>query len=197
MIEENFSTLEQLDAGLDTIRQSPQNSGQVELIVRRPNAGEREVLDTAELDLATGLTGDNWLERGSRKMSDGSAHPDMQLTLMNSRAIALVARTKDRWPLAGDQLYVDMDLSVENLPAESKLRIGTAVIQVTAQPHTGCRFFAARFGADATRFVNSREGKLLRLRGLNARVLQGGTVRVGDLVTKVQAAAMGAGESRP
>src|SRR3954453_1464127 len=107
MIEENFSTPEQLEAGLDAIRQSPKDSGRVELIVRRPNSGEREVLDTAGLDLAAGLTGDNWLERGSRKMSDGSAHPDMQLTLMNSRAIALVARTKDRWPLAGDQLYVD------------------------------------------------------------------------------------------
>ncbi|HEY2893262.1 MAG TPA: hypothetical protein VGJ16_03590 [Pirellulales bacterium] len=185
MIEENFSTPEQLDAGLDAIRQSPQDSGRVELIVRRPNAGEREVLDIAELDLAAGLTGDNWLERGSRKMSDGSAHPDMQLTLMSSRAIALVARSKDRWPLAGDQLYVDLDLGEDNLPAGSKLRIGTAVIQVTAVPHTGCRFFAARFGPDATRFVNSPEGKRLRLRGLNARVLQAGTVRVGDLAIKV------------
>jgi MOSC domain-containing protein YiiM len=185
MIEENFSTPEQLEAGLDTIRQSPQDSGRVELIVRRPNAGEREVLEMAELDLAAGLMGDNWLERGSRKIADGSAHPDMQLTLMNSRAIALVARTKDRWPLAGDQLYVDMDLSEDNLPAGSKLRIGTAVIQVTAVPHTGCRFFAARFGPDATQFVNSREGKRLRLRGLNARVLQPGTVRVGDLAIKM------------
>jgi hypothetical protein len=185
MIEENFSTLEQLEAGLHTIRQSPKGSGQVELIVRRPTAGQREVLDMAELDLAAGLTGDNWLERGSRKMSDGSAHPDMQLTVMNSRVIALVAGTKDRWPLAGDQLYIDMDLSVDSLPVGTKVRIGSAVIQVTAEPHTGCRFFAARFGPDATRFVNSPEGKRLRLRGLNARVVQAGTVRSGDLATKV------------
>jgi hypothetical protein len=155
------------------------------MIVRRPAVDEREVLEIGELDLEEGLRGDNWRARGSEMTADGSAHPDAQLNMMNSRVIALLAQDRERWQLAGDQLYVDLDLSAENLPPGSRLAIGSALIEVTALPHTGCKKFAERFGADATRFVNSSAGKELKLRGVNAKIVQPGVVRVGDAIRKV------------
>ena len=178
-------TTEELESGLEKIRQASKDAGVLELIVRRPATGEREVLDQAELDPAAGLVGDNWRTRGSSQTSDGSSHPEMQLNIMNARVTALVAQTRDRWPLAGDQLYLDMDLSAENLPAGTRLALGSAVIEVTAQPHLGCKKFVARFGLDAMKFVNSGPGKELRLRGLNAKVVEAGVIRVGDLATKM------------
>ncbi|HUL24637.1 MAG TPA: MOSC domain-containing protein [Streptosporangiaceae bacterium] len=175
----------ELHAGLDHIRESPPDNGVVELIVRRPAVDEREVLAVGSLDVAAGLTGDTWQARGSTRTADGSPHPGMQLTVMNSRAALLVAQDPGRRMLAGDQLYVDLDLSPANLPAGTRLAVGSAVIEVTAQPHLGCAKFAARFGKDAWRFVNSRAGRELRLRGLNARVVASGTVRPGDPIRKL------------
>ena len=178
-----------LEAGLDRIRQSPADGGILELIVRRPATGQREVLPAAELDPASGLVGDNWRTRGSGSTPDGSAHPDMQLNVMNARAIALLAGSRDRWPLAGDQLYVDLDLSTANLPPGTRLALGGAVIEVTAVPHTGCAKFTQRFGQEAMKFVNSPVGRPLNLRGINARVLQAGPIRAGDVVRKLPEAA--------
>ncbi|HYL98916.1 MAG TPA: MOSC domain-containing protein [Blastocatellia bacterium] len=176
---------EELEAGLDWIYQSPKNEGPLELIVRRPRVEEREVLHEGRLDLVEGLAGDTWRIRSSSKTSDGSAHPHMQLTVMNSRAIALVAQHRDRWPLAGDQLYADLDLSEENLPPWTRLQIGSAVIEVTDQPHTGCKKFVARFGIEAMKFVNSPLGRKLNLRGINTRVVEPGLIRVGDIARKM------------
>jgi len=139
----------ELEAGLDAIRQSPKDEGVIALIVRRPKVDAREVLEEGELDLVEGLVGDTWKVRGSSRTPDGAAHPDMQLNIMNARVIALLAREKDRWPLAGDQLFIDMDMSSENLPPGTRLALGSAVIEVTDQPHTGCKKFVSRFGFDA------------------------------------------------
>jgi len=177
-------TMDELAAGLDEIRQSPKDEGVLEMIVRRPRTGEREVLEEGELDLIEGLVGDNWKTRGSSRTVDGSSHPDMQLNIMNSRVVALVAQNKARWQLAGDQLFIDMDLSIENLPPRTRLTIGSSVIEVTAQPHTGCKKFVARFGLEAMQFVNSPIGKQLHLRGINAKVVQPGVIHVGDMVKK-------------
>lgn len=171
---------ERLEAGLDQIRDSPHDSGRLVLIVGRPAVGERALPAEAVLDQAAGLAGDNWLARGSRYTPDGSADRQRQVTVMNARAAELVAGGTDRMPLAGDQLYVDLDLSLENFPPGSLLAVGQAVLQVTEAPHLGCAKFVERFGAEAMRFVNSRVGRQLRLRGLNARVAVPGTVRVGD-----------------
>ena len=176
-------SMAQLEAGLDHIRRSPSDNGSLMMIVRRPSVNERELLTEAQLDCNEGLVGDNWRTKGSWSTLDGSAHPDMQLTIMNARVIDLVAQGKDRWPLAGDQLYVDLDLSDANLPAGTRLAIGSAVVEVTAVPHTGCRKFMARFGRDAVKFVNwSPE---LHYRGINAKVVEQGTIRVGDYVRKL------------
>lgn len=173
-----YPTLDELNAGLADIAASPKDEGEVRLIVRRPGVGKREVVAEAELSETAGLVGDTWKTRKTRQ--GGAAHPDTQLNIMNARAIALVAGSDDRWPLAGDQLYIDLDLSDDNLPAGTQLAIGTAIVEVTAEPHTGCGKFSERFGVDATKFVNSKEGRRLRLRGINARVVQPGTIRVGD-----------------
>jgi hypothetical protein len=178
-------TSEELEAGLEHIRQSPKDHGVVELIVRRPQVGEREVLGEGTLDVAVGLVGDNWGVRGSSRTADGSSHPEMQLNIMNARVIDLVAQERERWPLAGDQLYVDLDLSAANLPPGTQLALGSAVIEVTPEPHTGCQKFVARFGPDAMKFVNSPARKELRLRGINAKVVQPGVIRVGDVVRKL------------
>jgi hypothetical protein len=173
-------TAEELAAGLDTIGRSPRGTGRVELIVRRPGVGEREVVPVGELDPIVGLVGDTWNQRASTRTADGSPHPDMQLNIMSAAAVALVAGDRDRWPLAGDQFYVDLDISEEALPAGTQLRLGTAVVEITDQPHLGCAKFTQRFGLDAMRFVNSPEGRAVRARGVNARVVTAGVVRAGD-----------------
>ena len=178
---------EELEAGVDQIRAAPAEDGVVELIVRRPAVDEREILDEGELALDVGLVGDTWNARGSSRTPDGGPHPEMQLNIMNARAIELIAGSRDRWALAGDQLYVDLDISGANLPPGTRLALGSAVIEVTAQPHTGCTKFSARFGSDAWRFVNSEVGKELHLRGINAKVVQPGTVRCGDKIQKLSA----------
>ena len=179
-------TTAELEAGLDEIRRSPKDAGTLELIVRRPRVDEREVLEEAELDPSGGLVGDSWIVRGSSRTPDGSAHPEMQINIMNARAIALVAQDRERWPLAGDQLYLDLDLSGENLPAGTRLALGDAVIEVTAPPHTGCKKFVSRFGLEAMKFVNSGVGRELNLRGINARVVRRGVIRVGDVARKIR-----------
>jgi hypothetical protein len=181
----NHLTMSELEAGLDDIRRAPKDEGVLELILRRPVINEREILEEAELHQTDGLVGDSWKRRRSTSTPDGSPNPLMQLNIMNSRVAALVARTKDRWQLAGDQLYLDLDMSEENLPADTRFSLGSAVIEVTSPPHLGCQKFVARFGREAMKFVNSPLGKQLHLRGINARVVQGGIIRVGDVARKI------------
>ena len=183
---------EQLEDGLDHIRDAPVGQGRLEMIVRRPALGEREVLEVGELDTVCGLVGDTWAQRSSRRTGDGSAHPDRQVTLVNARAVALIAGSRANWPLAGDQLYVDLHLGTEELPPGTQLRIGDAVVEVTDQPHTGCAKFTRRFGLDAMRFVNSDAGRRLNLRGINARVVVPGTISTGDAVLSFRTGPIGA-----
>jgi hypothetical protein len=181
-MSERFLSRADLEAGLPKIGRSPKDVGVLALIVQRPAVDERMVIETGTLSVESGLIGDNWKSRGSRMTADRSAHPEMQLNIMNARAAALIARDPDRWSLAGDQLYVDLDLSSENLPAGTRLRVGRAVVVVTTIPHRGCRKFAQRFGHDALKFVNSEVGKRLNLRGINAKVVEGGEIEVNDPV---------------
>jgi hypothetical protein len=177
-------TLAELEAGLEVIRQAPHEQGSIELIVRRPRSGEREVVDVGEFDLVDGLVGDSWRGRVNPRTADGKPHPETQVNIMGVRAIALISPDRSRWPLAGDQLFVDLDLSPDNLPPGTQLEIGTALIEVSAEPHTGCAKFIQRFGLDAAKFVNSKVGRALNLRGINARVVRGGIVRVGESARK-------------
>lgn len=178
-------TREQLDTDYAAMDASPQNGGTVELIVARPEADQRSLLNEAELNTEVGLVGDSWLARGSSSTDDGSANPEAQLTLMNSRIAQLVAGDKAHWPLAGDQLYVDLDLSIDNLPPGQRVRIGEALIEISALPHTGCKKFMARFGEDALAFISTPTGKANRMRGVNCRVIEAGRIRVGDRLEKV------------
>ena len=178
-------SMPELEAKLDHIRQSPKDAGELKLIVRRPAEDAREVLAEGQLDTEVGLVGDNWGSRPSSRTPDKTAHPDMQINIMNARVIALLAQTEDRWALAGDQLYMDLDLSKANLPAGTRLELGDAVLEVTEQPHTGCGKFVERFGKDAMKFVNSTLGRELCLRGINAKVVQAGVIRKGDVAKRV------------
>lgn len=175
---------DELNAGLDDVLASPSDDGTIEMIVSRPEVDEREVRDEADFAVGEGLVGDNYVARGNHRTDDGKAHPEAQVTLMNSRSIDLVsAGDRSRWPLAGDQLLVDFDLSVANAPAGTRLQVGTVILEVSEKPHTGCAKFSARFGIDAARWVNSRDD--VRLRGINAMVVQAGTVRSGDTISKL------------
>lgn len=184
-----YLTMEELEAELEAIRAAPADGGTLELIVRRPAEGEREILEEGELDPAHGLAGDRW----GRSRPGRVLNPATQITIMNARVTAAVAQGRERWPLAGDQLYVDLDLSEANLPSGTRLTLGSAVLEVSAEPHTGCKKFVERFGMDAMLFVNSPAGKALRLRGANASVVRAGVVRVGDLATKLGSPAAAGG----
>jgi hypothetical protein len=176
-------TRQRLDGHLDFLRDAPADAGTLTMLVRRPEIGARELLAEGVLDEADGLVGDNWLSRATRRAVESGRHLEAQLNVMSARMVSLLARTDDARALAGDQLYLDLDLSVANLPTGARLAVGeSAVVEVTAKPHNGCRKFLDRFGADAVEFVNSAVGKELRLRGLNARVVRGGPVRPGDAV---------------
>lgn len=184
-----------LEAGLEHILNSPKDEGALKMIVRRPQENEREELAQGQLDTALGLVGDNWARRGSKRMADPTQpHPDMQLNLMNARVLGLLSPAREGWPLAGDQLIVDLDLSQSNLPPGTRLAIGGAVIEVTAQPHTGCKKFAERFGVEALQFVNAAGRRDLHLRGINAKVVQSGPVTRGDSLLKLRVASCCCGQ---
>ncbi|MCI0810036.1 MAG: MOSC domain-containing protein [Chloroflexi bacterium] len=178
-------TLADLEAGLDHVRDSPKEQGVLELIVSRPEEDAREVMELADLDTKLGLVGDTWQDRPSARSADGKAHPDMQITIMNSRVAALVAQDKKRWQLSGDQLFTDLDLSVENVPPGTRISVGSAILEATDQPHTGCKKFSARFGVDALKLISSPTGKELQLRGINAKVVRSGEIKPGDTVKKL------------
>ena len=176
---------EELEQGLEHIKASPRDNGELKLIVYRPDVDQRHSVDAGILDEEHGLVGDNWLTRGSRHMPDGGPDPEMQLNIMNSRVAELVADGAERMPLAGDQLYLDLNLSGENLPPGTQLQLGEAILEVTEPPHTGCKKFAARFGNDAIVFVNSGYGRTQNFRGICAKVAKGGAIRVGDVAIKL------------
>lgn len=169
----------ELEAGLAKILQSPTEVGVLHMIVRRPAVEKREVLEQGELHPDFGLVGDCWNTR-----SGDTPDPDTQITIMNARAVDLVAQSQEHWPLAGDQLFIDMDLRPENLPTGTRLAVGAAVLEVTAVPHNGCKKFSDRFGIEALKFVNSAHGKGLRLRGIYAKVVQAGEIKSGDEVRR-------------
>lgn len=175
-------TISELEAGIDRVLDAPADSGSLSLIVRRPSEGVREVLAVGQLDLAEGLLGDRWKLR--TETAEGGPDPYNQINVMSARAISLIAGEPERWQLAGDQLYLDFDISADNVPSGSRIAIGETVIEVSEIPHTGCQKFSQRFGGDALRFVNSEAGRKLRLRGFNARVIVPGTIRTGDTVHK-------------
>ena len=183
---ERRPTIDELEAGLDHVRQSPVDRGPLRMIVRRPDVDQREIAAEGMLDVGAGLVGDSWQARGSTRTPDGGPNPAAQVTVINARVLALLAQSEERWPLAGDQLVIDIDLSAENLPPGARLALGAAVLEISDEPHTGCAKFAQRFGRDALRFVSTKTAMQLRLRGVNTRVVQSGAVRVGQMAVKLE-----------
>jgi MOSC domain-containing protein len=175
-----------LEAAFDHLRAAPADVGTLDMIVRRPEPGAREIVADGVLDVADGLLGDNWLSRATARAIADGRHLEAMITVMSARMVGLLGDTLGVRALAGDQLYADLDLSHDNLPAGARIAIGDeAVLEVSAKPHTGCKKFLARFGEDAIAFVNSEAGRRMRLRGLNARVVHGGAIRLGDAVRRL------------
>jgi MOSC domain-containing protein YiiM len=177
-------SLDEIKEGLSEILQSPKDRGILRAIVIRPETDARVSLERCELSPEGGVHGDNWAKGCWMSLPDGRPHPDVQVTIMNARTLALIAQAQERWPLAGDNLVVDLDLSGDNLPAGTRLSAGSALLEITPVPHNGCKKFAERFGIDATRFVNSRDGKQVHLRGIYARIVEPGVITVGDTIEK-------------
>ena len=175
----------ELQDGLSEILASPKDDGRLEGIVVRPARHKRMEPERCEVSLDGGLQGDHWAKGCWKTTEDGKPHPDVQICIMNARCIALIAQDRANWAPAGDNLFIDMDLSPENLPVGQRLALGSAILEITAEPHLGCAKFIERYGKDACVFVNSRAGRANRLRGVYARVAQDGAVTVGDSVTKV------------
>jgi hypothetical protein len=182
----DLQNIEVLDAGLGNILNSPNDDGRLEMIVVRPQKKQRETREACLLTRAQGVDGDHWSRGCWKKLADGSPDPDVQIAIMNSRCLDLLATSKERWPLAGDNLIVDMDLSTTNLPPGQRLSLGEVILEITAVPHTGCKYFSERYGVDAVKFVSTPKAKDLRLRGVYARVIRDGVVKVGERVKKVK-----------
>jgi len=178
-------SLDELNAGLAEILASPKDAGVLRAIVFRPAEGERRDVESCDISLALGVHGDHWAKGCWKSTEDGRPHPDVQICIMNSRCIQLIAEERSNWPPAGDNLFIDMDLTPENMPPGTRLGIGSAVLEITATAHNGCNSFIQRYGRDACVFVNTGEGKRLRLRGIYGRVVQDGLVKVSDRVTKL------------
>jgi hypothetical protein len=178
-------TFGELQEGLSEIMRSPKDRGTVTAIVIRPETDARVSLRQCELSPDGGVHGDNWAKGCWMSLPDGRPHPDVQVAIMNARAIALIAQDEARWQLAGNQLLIDLDLSRDNLPPGTRVSVGPALLEITAVPHKGCKKFAARYGVDATRFVNSRDGLRLHLRGIYARIVERGVVTVGNVIAKL------------
>ena len=177
--------LNDLLAGLSYVRAAPANQGVVEAIVVRPESEKRVSPEACEVSAELGVHGDHWAKGCWRSLPDGSPAPEVQIALMSARVASLISPDRRRWPLAGDNLIVDLDLSEQSLPVGRRIAIGEVVLEITAVPHTGCRKFSERFGSDAVKFVNSSEGKSLRLRGVFGRVVEPGSIRTGDAIRKL------------
>ncbi len=183
---EKHLTAEEIEQVMPLVLASPNDEGRVEMIVRRPKTNKREVVESGVLDILQGLVGDNWLTRGSSRTDNGLGHPQMQLNVMNYRFAVLIAGSRERVPLAGDQIFVDLDLSAANLPSGSRLAIGDAVIEITAVPHLGCKKFVERFGLEAMKYANSEFGRKHNLRGVNAKIIQSGQIKNDDRITRFE-----------
>ena len=182
MIHKDMQTLRQ---GSEYINDAPSDNGVLKMIVARPAEDQRTEMEEAILDIPNGLVGDNWKQRGSSRTDDGSAHPDMQITMMNSRVVEVICQDVSDWKLAGDQLYVDFDLSEANMPAGTRIALGEAELEVTTQPHTGCNKFSDRFGIDALKFISDKAGRASHMRGIYLKVTKNGSIKKGDIVTKL------------
>ena len=178
-------TLAELEAGLPEILQAPKDNGTLAAIVIRPEPARTGGTGKLRSQPEAGYAGDNWASGCWKTTYDGAPHPDVQICIMNARCIALIAQDRGNWAPAGDNLFIDMDLTPDNVPPGTQLAIGTAVIEITDTPHNGCESFIARYGRDACIFVNTREGKRLRLRGIYGRIVRDGRLAVGDSARKV------------
>ncbi len=174
-----------IEKRMDWVLAAPADVGRVEMLVVRPAVNQRESLDQVMFSAQQGVFGDNWLASCWKKLPGGESDPQVQVAIMNARMIEVLTRDKTRWPLAGDQLFVDFDLSVNNLAVGDRLQVGAAVLEITAEPHRGCGKFKRRFGMAALAMVNSAQGDARRLRGVYARIVSAGEVRVGDGVRKI------------
>lgn len=179
---------EELMAGLPHILAAPKDEGALKAIMVRPQSEARQDVDSIHVSLAGGVEGDHWAKGCWMSTEDGKPHPDVQICIMNARCIDLIAGGRDNWAPAGDNLFIDMDLTPDNLPPGTRIAVGAAVLEITATPHNGCAKFIERYGRDACVFVNTGEGKRYRLRGIYGRVIQDGRVSVGDTVTKLRQA---------
>jgi MOSC domain-containing protein YiiM len=175
----------ELQQGLPFILAAPQDDGVLRSIVERPSHGERLTPKASEVSLARGVHGDHWEKGCWRTTEDGKPDPDVQICIMSARCIELIAGSIENWPPAGDNLFIDMDLTPANMPPGQRFAIGTALFEITGVPHNGCDQFIARFGRDAVLFVNTGDGKRLRLRGIYARVIKDGRIAAGDRVAKL------------
>jgi hypothetical protein len=179
-----YVTTQEIKHRMPWVLDSPRDNGIVRLIVVRPQTDQRDVIEQAHFSPAAGVAGDNWQHDCWKRLADGRSDPDVQVAIMNARMIEVLAGDQTHWPLAGDQLFVDFDLGTANLSPGDQLKVGDAILEITAEPHRGCRKFKQRFGEQALNYVNSAEGDRHRLRGVYAKIIEVGKVETGDAIKK-------------
>lgn len=178
-------TRAELAAALPQVTAGPKDHGELKAIFVRPGPGQRLDVSSVAISSAGGLEGDHWAKGCWKSLPDGSPDPDVQVFIMNARFLDLIAQERSHWASCGNSFVADMDLGADNLPVGTRLKAGSAELEITAVPGTGCEAFIEWYGRDACVFVNTGEGKKNRLRGVYARVVKDGVVRIGDTLTKI------------